>query len=127
MEKLAFDNEKYLREQTAAIIERVGRFSNKLYLEFGGKLLYDHHAERVLPGCTQFLQLGEPHGMLVVGNVRWVFAHERVVLAMPSGAAQMETVPAGRNAFLFGPEMVDETGDDFWLNAGPGFCSGRVG
>jgi uncharacterized protein (UPF0371 family) len=50
MEKLAFDNEKYLQEQTEAIIERVSRFSNKLYLEFGGKLLYDYHAARVLPG-----------------------------------------------------------------------------
>lgn len=26
------------------------RFGNKLYLEFGGKLLYDYHAARVLPG-----------------------------------------------------------------------------
>ncbi|MCX6553631.1 MAG: DUF1846 domain-containing protein [Candidatus Aminicenantes bacterium] len=45
-----FDNEKYLREQTAAILERVNSFHNKLYLEFGGKLLYDYHAARVLPG-----------------------------------------------------------------------------
>ena len=45
-----FDNEKYLREQTAAILERVNLFNNKLYLEFGGKLLYDYHAARVLPG-----------------------------------------------------------------------------
>jgi len=47
---IGFDNEKYLREQTAAILERVGRFNNKLYLEFGGKLLFDFHASRVLPG-----------------------------------------------------------------------------
>lgn len=47
---IGFDNEKYLREQTAAILERVGRFNNKLYLEFGGKLLFDLHAARVLPG-----------------------------------------------------------------------------
>ena len=47
---IGFDNEKYLREQTAAILERVNRFNNKLYLEFGGKLLYDFHAARVLPG-----------------------------------------------------------------------------
>jgi len=46
----AFDNEKYLREQTEAIIERVDRFGEKLYLEFGGKLLFDYHASRVLPG-----------------------------------------------------------------------------
>lgn len=48
--RVGFDNEKYLREQTAAILERVGRFNNKLYLEFGGKLLFDLHAARVLPG-----------------------------------------------------------------------------
>jgi uncharacterized protein (UPF0371 family) len=47
---IGFDNEKYLREQTAAILERVRTFDNKLYLEFGGKLLYDYHAARVLPG-----------------------------------------------------------------------------
>jgi len=47
---IAFDNEKYLKQQTAAILERVERFDNKLYLEFGGKLLHDYHAARVLPG-----------------------------------------------------------------------------
>jgi uncharacterized protein (UPF0371 family) len=46
----AFDNEKYLKEQTEAILKRVERFNNKLYLEFGGKLFYDYHAARVLPG-----------------------------------------------------------------------------
>ncbi|MDD5566516.1 MAG: DUF1846 family protein, partial [Candidatus Omnitrophica bacterium] len=34
--KIGFDNVKYLREQTAAILDRVRRFDNKLYLEFGG-------------------------------------------------------------------------------------------
>ncbi|MCK5650050.1 MAG: DUF1846 family protein, partial [Gemmatimonadetes bacterium] len=48
--RIGFDNEKYLAEQTAAINERVERFSDKLYLEFGGKLLFDFHAARVLPG-----------------------------------------------------------------------------
>ena len=47
---IGFDNEKYLKEQTSSILERVERFNNKLYLEFGGKLLYDYHAARVLPG-----------------------------------------------------------------------------
>jgi uncharacterized protein (UPF0371 family) len=46
----AFDNEKYLEEQSAAILERVERFGNKLYLEFGGKMIFDFHAARVLPG-----------------------------------------------------------------------------
>jgi len=48
--KIGFDNEKYLKEQTAAILERVKRFDNKLYLEFGGKIIFDYHASRVLPG-----------------------------------------------------------------------------
>jgi len=47
---IGFDNEKYLAEQEAAILERVRRFENKLYLEFGGKILFDMHASRVLPG-----------------------------------------------------------------------------
>jgi len=48
--RIGFDNEKYLREQKAAILERVAKFRNKLYLEFGGKLIQDYHAARVLPG-----------------------------------------------------------------------------
>jgi len=48
--KIGFDNEKYLNEQSAAILERVGKFNNKLYLEFGGKILFDYHTARVLPG-----------------------------------------------------------------------------
>ncbi|MBL7072112.1 MAG: DUF1846 domain-containing protein [Candidatus Omnitrophica bacterium] len=48
--KIGFDNEKYLKEQSAAILERVKIFNNKLYLEFGGKIIYDMHASRVLPG-----------------------------------------------------------------------------
>lgn len=48
--RIGFDNEKYLKEQTSSILERVNRFNHKLYLEFGGKILYDYHASRVLPG-----------------------------------------------------------------------------
>jgi len=47
---IAFDNEKYLAEQTAAIRRRIDECDNKLYLEFGGKLVFDYHASRVLPG-----------------------------------------------------------------------------
>lgn len=50
MKKTGFDNEKYLKEQSSAILERIGKFEGKLYLEFGGKLFYDYHAARVLPG-----------------------------------------------------------------------------
>jgi len=47
---LGFDNEKYLREQTHSILERMESCDGKLYLECGGKLLFDYHASRVLPG-----------------------------------------------------------------------------
>ncbi|MBU1864420.1 MAG: DUF1846 family protein, partial [Candidatus Omnitrophica bacterium] len=48
--KTGFDNEKYLKQQSEAILKRVKQFNNKLYLEFGGKLCFDYHAARVLPG-----------------------------------------------------------------------------
>jgi len=50
MKITGFNNEKYLKEQTSAILQRVRMFEDKLYLEFGGKLLFDYHASRVLPG-----------------------------------------------------------------------------
>ena len=50
MDKLGFDNQKYLELQSAHIRERIGQFGDKLYLEFGGKLFDDYHASRVLPG-----------------------------------------------------------------------------
>jgi len=50
VKKIGFDNEKYLKEQTTAILDRVKKLNNKLYLEFGGKLCFDYHAARVLPG-----------------------------------------------------------------------------
>ncbi len=48
--KVAFDHEKYLKIQKEKIEERIKKFDNKLYLEFGGKLFDDLHASRVLPG-----------------------------------------------------------------------------
>ena len=48
--KIGFDNEKYLKMQSSHIRERINKFDNKLYLEFGGKLFDDYHASRVLPG-----------------------------------------------------------------------------
>ncbi|MGI6020405.1 MAG: DUF1846 domain-containing protein [Lachnospiraceae bacterium] len=48
--KIGFSNEKYLEMQYDRIIKRIDQFGGKLYLEFGGKLLDDFHASRVLPG-----------------------------------------------------------------------------
>lgn len=48
--KIGFDNEKYLNEQRHFILERMHACDGKLYLECGGKLMFDLHASRVLPG-----------------------------------------------------------------------------
>ena len=50
MNLIGFDNEKYLKMQSEHIRNRIDKFDNKLYLEFGGKLFDDYHASRVLPG-----------------------------------------------------------------------------
>ena len=50
--KRGFDSERYLTEQSKFILERVNS-CKKLYLEFGGKLMNDLHAKRVLPGYDE--------------------------------------------------------------------------
>lgn len=54
--KKGFDSKKYLEEQSKYILERVDNY-DKLYLEFGGKLLFDMHAKRVLPGYDENAKL----------------------------------------------------------------------
>ncbi len=48
--KIGFDNKLYLKLQSEKILERIKKFNNKLYLEFGGKLFDDYHAARCMPG-----------------------------------------------------------------------------
>ena len=48
-----FDSPKYVEEQTRYILERVEASDGRLYIECGGKLLYDKHAARVLPGFDE--------------------------------------------------------------------------
>lgn len=50
MNRIGFDNEKYVKLQSQNIRDRISKFGGKLYLEFGGKLFDDFHASRVLPG-----------------------------------------------------------------------------
>ncbi|MDO5081828.1 MAG: DUF1846 domain-containing protein [Arachnia propionica] len=52
MHDVGFDREKYLALQGEHIEARRAQFGGKLYLEFGGKLVDDMHASRVLPGFT---------------------------------------------------------------------------
>jgi len=49
IDRVGFDTDRYLDAQVGKILERVSLF-DKLYLEFGGKLQFDNHASRVLPG-----------------------------------------------------------------------------
>lgn len=73
--KIGFDNEKYLKMQSEHIMERISKFDNKLYLEFGGKLFDDYHAARVLPGfeanskLQMLLQLKDQAEIVMVVNV----------------------------------------------------------
>ena len=54
MQKTGFDAEKYIEEQSQYILERINHGeSERLYLEFGGKLVHDKHAMRVLPGFDE--------------------------------------------------------------------------
>ena len=55
MKKIGFDNDKYLKMQSEHIRERISKFGDKLYLEFGGKLFDDYHASRV-HWCTIVLE-----------------------------------------------------------------------
>lgn len=50
--EIGFDHKKYIEEQSKYILERVNNY-DKLYLEFGGKLIGDFHAKRVLPGFDE--------------------------------------------------------------------------
>ncbi len=50
--KTGFDPQRYIDEQSKYILERVMNY-DKLYLEFGGKLIGDKHAKRVLPGFDE--------------------------------------------------------------------------
>ncbi|MBQ9961039.1 MAG: DUF1846 domain-containing protein [Firmicutes bacterium] len=54
MQRQGFDSEKYIEEQSQHILERINKGEcDRLYLEFGGKLVHDKHAMRVLPGFDE--------------------------------------------------------------------------
>lgn len=51
---IGFDSEKYIEEQAKYILERINSGKGeRLYLEFGGKLVHDKHAMRILPGFDE--------------------------------------------------------------------------
>lgn len=72
--KIGFDNNKYLETQSQHIRDRIKKFGDKLYLEFGGKLFDDYHASRVLPGfkpdskLQMLMQLKDEAEIVIVIN-----------------------------------------------------------
>ncbi len=72
--KIGFDHDKYTAMQSEHILERIGKFGGKLYLELGGKLFDDNHASRVLPGfrpdskISMLLNLKEQAELVIVIN-----------------------------------------------------------
>lgn len=59
-----FDADKYIELQSEHILERINSGeSERLYLEFGGKLVHDKHAMRVLPGFDENAKIKLLHKM----------------------------------------------------------------
>ena len=63
MKKTGFSAEKYIEEQSKYILERIENGEGRLYLEFGGKLVGDKHAKRVLPGFDENAKIKLLHRM----------------------------------------------------------------
>ncbi len=76
--KKGFDNDKYITMQSQHIMERINKFGDKLYLEFGGKLYDDFHASRVLPGfepdskLRMLMQLSDQAEIVIVINANHI-------------------------------------------------------
>ncbi len=70
--KIGFDAHKYIEEQSKYILERINEGEGeRLYLEFGGKLVQDKHAMRVLPGFDEnakikLLQRMRDHAEIII-------------------------------------------------------------
>jgi uncharacterized protein (UPF0371 family) len=83
MNKIGFDNEKYVQLQSQKILERISTFGEKLYLEFGGKLFDDYHASRVLPGfkpdskVKMLLELKDQAEIVIIINAEDIEKNKR--------------------------------------------------
>ena len=80
--KIGFDNQKYLKMQSEHIKERIDKFGDKLYLEFGGKLFDDYHAARVLPvfepdaKLKMLMQLSSQAELVIVISAKDIEKHK---------------------------------------------------
>lgn len=113
MAKIAFDNDKYLSLQREKILERISKFDNRLYLEFGGKLFDDTHASRVLPGflpdskVRMLAQLKEKVEIVVVINANDIEANKvRGDLGITYDQEVLRLIDAFRSIDLFVGSVV---------------------
>ena len=83
MKKIGFDNDKYIKLQSQNIRDRIAKFGDKLYMEFGGKLFDDYHAARVLPGfqpdakVKMLLELKDEAEIVIVINADAIEKNKR--------------------------------------------------
>ncbi|HLC53965.1 MAG TPA: DUF1846 domain-containing protein [Candidatus Nanoarchaeia archaeon] len=87
-----FSAQQYQMLEKRAILQRIKKFS-KLYLEIGGKLLYDDHAARVLPGYDPQVKIKlirslMPCDLLYCVNARDIESHRRIGSSETSCAIQ---------------------------------------
>ncbi|MCD4549044.1 MULTISPECIES: DUF1846 domain-containing protein [unclassified Schaalia] len=120
MQKIGFDRQKYLEMQSQHIAQRRAQFGGKLYLEFGGKLVDDMHASRVLPGFTpdnkivMLAELADEVEIVVVVNAEDFSRHKvRADLGIPYEDDVLRHVDAFRSYGLHvGSVVVTRWNDD---------------
>lgn len=83
--KIGFDNEYYKKAQTEEILKRLDKInSGHLYLEIGGKLFFDAHAARVLPGFNPKIKvdilksLGTPFDIIFCMNYADILSNRQL-------------------------------------------------
>lgn len=78
-EKIAFDSNLYLKKQAAAINKIISHSSEKLYIEFGGKIINDKHAARVLPGYDEDIKAKLIRKLMRNGEVIFVVSAKDII------------------------------------------------
>ncbi|HOT62477.1 MAG TPA: DUF1846 domain-containing protein [Treponemataceae bacterium] len=99
-----FDNEKYIAEQASYIRDRMKSFDGRLYIEFGGKILADFHAARVLPGYDPNVK---------VRLLKELERDAEIILCIHAGAIEERKVRAdyGITYDADAMRMIDELGE----------------
>ncbi len=79
MSQTAFDTDRYLKFQVKKIRSIIQRSRDKLYIEFGGKIIQDRHAARVLPGYREDAKLELIRTLCASGEIIFVVSAKDVL------------------------------------------------